>query len=59
MAPRFITDPYAMRDMASRFEMHTQTVEGEAFKMWASLLSIADSGWSSTSQALPTTLWSR
>ncbi len=48
MAPRFMTDPHAMRDMVSRLEMQAQTVEGEALKMWASSLNIAGSGWSGT-----------
>ncbi|AKN17115.1 WXG100 family type VII secretion target [Mycobacterium haemophilum] len=51
MAPRFMTDPVAMRDMAGRFEMHAQTVEDEARKMWASSLNIAGAGWSGTAQA--------
>ncbi len=36
MATRFMTDPHAMRDMAGRFEVHAQTVEDEARRMWAS-----------------------
>ncbi len=28
MTSRFMTDPHAMRDMAGRFEVHAQTVEG-------------------------------
>ncbi len=36
MASRFMTDPHAMRDMAGRFEVHAQTVEDEARRMWAS-----------------------
>ncbi len=35
MASRFMTDPHAMRDMAGRFEVHAQTVEDEARRMWA------------------------
>ncbi|KRT47965.1 type VII secretion system ESX-5 protein EsxJ, partial [Mycobacterium tuberculosis] len=35
MATRFMTDPHAMRDMAGRFEVHAQTVEDEARRMWA------------------------
>ncbi len=34
MASRFMTDPHAMRDMAGRFEVHAQTVEDEARRMW-------------------------
>ncbi len=44
MATRFMTDPHAMRDMAGRFEMHAQTVEDEARKMWASSQNIAGAG---------------
>ncbi len=36
MTSRFMTDPHAMRDMAGRFEVHAQTVEDEARRMWAS-----------------------
>ncbi|MCV7247871.1 WXG100 family type VII secretion target, partial [Mycobacterium koreense] len=36
MASRFMTDPQLMRDMAGRFEVHAQTVEDEARRMWAS-----------------------
>ena len=46
MATRFMTDPHAMRAMAGRFEMHAQTVEDEARKMWASSQNIAGAGWS-------------
>ena len=51
MASRFMTDPQGMRDMAGRFEMHAQTVEDEARKMWASSMNIAGAGWSGTAQA--------
>ncbi|WP_264001338.1 WXG100 family type VII secretion target [Mycobacterium pseudoshottsii] len=44
MTARFMTDPHAMRDMAGRFEMHAQTVEDEARKMWASSQNIAGAG---------------
>ncbi len=36
MTARFMTDPHAMRAMAGRFEVHAQTVEDEARRMWAS-----------------------
>ncbi len=46
MATRFMTDPHAMRDMAGRFEVHAQTVEDEARRMWASAqTSRARAGW--------------
>ncbi|MGE2818222.1 WXG100 family type VII secretion target [Mycobacterium heidelbergense] len=51
MTTRFMTDPQLMRDMAGRFEMHAQTVEDEARKMWASSQNIAGAGWSGTAQA--------
>ena len=51
MTARFMTDPHAMRDMAGRFEMHAQTMEDEARKMWASSQNIAGAGWSGTAQA--------
>ncbi len=51
MTARFMTDPYAMRATAGRFEVHAQTVEDEARKMWASSLNIAGAGWSGTAQA--------
>ncbi|MFC5336253.1 WXG100 family type VII secretion target, partial [Mycobacterium branderi] len=41
MTARFMTDPHAMRDMAGRFDVHAQTVEDEARKMWASSQNIA------------------
>ena len=50
MTTRFMTDPNAMRDMAGRFDMHAQTVEDEARKMWASSVNIAGAGWSGTAQ---------
>src|SRR5580704_10902400 len=51
MATRFMTDPHSMRAMAGRFEMHAQTVEDEARKMWSSSMNIAGAGWSGTAQA--------
>jgi WXG100 family type VII secretion target len=51
MTRRFMTDPNAMRDMAGRFDVHAQTVEDEARKMWASSVNIAGAGWSGTAQA--------
>ena len=41
MPTRFMTDPHEMRSMAGRFDMHAQTVEDEARKMWASSQNIA------------------
>jgi WXG100 family type VII secretion target len=41
-----MTDPHEMRAMAGRFEVHAQTVEDEARKMWASSMNIAGAGWS-------------
>jgi WXG100 family type VII secretion target len=51
MTTHFMTDPNAMRDMAGRFDMHAQTVEDEARKMWASSVNIAGAGWSGTAQS--------
>ncbi|SOJ54253.1 ESAT-6-like protein EsxW [Mycobacterium simulans] len=48
---RFMTDPHAMRDMAGRFEMHAQTVEDEARRMWASSQDISGAGWSGLAEA--------
>ncbi len=42
MASRFMTDPHAMRDMAGRFEVHAQTVEDEARRMWGP---VGSTGW--------------
>src|SRR5580693_5109964 len=50
MPTRFMTDPHEMRSMAGRFDMHAQTVEDEARKMWASSQNIAGAGWSGTAQ---------
>jgi WXG100 family type VII secretion target len=48
---RFMTDPNQMRAMAGRFDVHAQTVEDEARKMWASSQNIAGAGWSGAAQA--------
>ncbi|MCV7084428.1 WXG100 family type VII secretion target [Mycolicibacter hiberniae] len=40
MTSRFMTDPDAMRAMAGRFDVHAQTVEDEARRMWASSTNI-------------------
>ncbi|MGH3521630.1 MAG: WXG100 family type VII secretion target, partial [Mycobacterium sp.] len=45
MTTRFITDPDGMRVMAGRFDVHAQTVEDEARKMWASSTNISGVGW--------------
>ena len=50
MTTRFMTDPHEMRAMAGRFDVHAQTVEDEARKMWASSQNIAGAGWSGTAQ---------
>ena len=46
-----MTDPHAMRAMAGRFEMHAQTVEDEARRMWASSQNISGSGWRGAAEA--------
>jgi WXG100 family type VII secretion target len=51
VATRFMTDPYAMRAMAGRFEMHARTVEDEARRMWASSQNTSGSGWSGAAEA--------
>ncbi len=51
MPSRFMTDPNSMRAMAGRFDVHAQTVEDEARKMWSSSVNIAGAGWSGTAQA--------
>jgi WXG100 family type VII secretion target len=50
MPARFMTDPDQMRAMAGRFDVHAQTVNDEAAKMWASAQNIAGAGWSGTAQ---------
>jgi WXG100 family type VII secretion target len=50
MTARFMTDPHAMRDMASRFEMHAQAVEDDARKMLASSQNISGAGWGGPAQ---------
>ena len=45
MTTRFMTDSDAMRSMAGRFDMHAQTVEDEAGRMWASSTNISGAGW--------------
>ena len=45
MTTRFMTDPHQMRSMAGRFDVHAQTVEDEARKMWASSTNITGAGW--------------
>ena len=51
MTTHFMTDPDQMRSTAVRFDVHAQTVEDEARKMWASSQNIAGAGWSGTAQA--------
>jgi len=51
MTTRFMTDPDQMRSMAGRFDVHAQTVQDEALKMWASSQDIAGAGWSGQAQA--------
>lgn len=48
--PTFMTDPDQMRAMAGRFDVHAQTVQDEAVKMWASSQNIAGAGWSGPAQ---------
>lgn len=50
MPMRFMTDPHQMRAMAGRFDVHAQTVEDEARRMWASSQNIAGASWSGTAQ---------
>jgi WXG100 family type VII secretion target len=50
MVVRFMTDPHQMRSMAVRFDVHAQTVEDEARKMWVSSQNIAGAGWSGAAQ---------
>jgi WXG100 family type VII secretion target len=50
MPTRFMTDPDQMRAMAGRFDVHAQTVEDEARRMWVSSQNIAGAGWSGTAQ---------
>jgi hypothetical protein len=49
----FMTDPHQMRAMAGRFDVHAQTVEDEARRMWTSSQNIAGDGWSGTAQGDP------
>jgi WXG100 family type VII secretion target len=51
MPTRFMTQPDQMRAMAGRFDVHAQTVNDEAAKMWASSVNIAGAGWTGTAQA--------
>jgi WXG100 family type VII secretion target len=51
VATHFMTDPHQMRAMAGRFDVHAQTVEDEARRMWASSQNISGAGWSGTAQA--------
>ncbi|MBY0440810.1 MAG: WXG100 family type VII secretion target [Mycobacteriaceae bacterium] len=51
MTARFMTDSHAMRDMASRFQVHAQTVGDGAHTMWASSQDIAGAGWNGSAQA--------
>ncbi|MDT5230910.1 MAG: hypothetical protein QOI39_1410, partial [Mycobacterium sp.] len=51
MPTRFMTDPHEMRSMAGRFDVHAQTVEDEARKMWASSQNIAGASWSGMAQS--------
>jgi WXG100 family type VII secretion target len=51
VSTRFMTEAHQMRVMAGRFDVHAQTVEDEARRMWASSLNIAGAGWSGQAQA--------
>lgn len=51
MVSRFMTDPHQMRAMASRFDVHANTVMDEARTMWSSSMNIAGAGWSGQAQA--------
>jgi len=51
MVSRFMTDPHAMRDMAGRFEVHAQTVDDDARKMFASSQNISGAGWGGLAEA--------
>jgi WXG100 family type VII secretion target len=51
MATHFLTDPHAMRAMGGRFDVHAQTVEDEARKMWASSTNISGAGWGGAAEA--------
>lgn len=51
MASRFMTDPEQMRAMAARFGTHTQIIEDEARRMWASSQNISGAGWSGAAEA--------
>jgi WXG100 family type VII secretion target len=51
MASRFMTDPHAMRELAGRFEVHAQTVDDDARKMFASSQNISGAGWSGLAEA--------
>jgi WXG100 family type VII secretion target len=50
MTTRLMTDPDQMRAMAGRFDVHAQTVEDEAARMWASSQNVAGAGLSGTGQ---------
>ena len=51
MTTHFMTDPDQMRAMAGRFDVHAQTVEDEARRMWASSQNVAGASWSGAAQA--------
>ncbi len=51
MTTHFMTDPDQMRSMAGRSDVHAQTVEDEARRMWVSSQNIAGAGGSGTAQA--------
>ena len=59
MPTRFMTDPHEMRSMAGRFDVHAQTVEDEARKMWASSQNIAGAAGAVPLRPPRTTRWAR
>lgn len=42
----FLSDPAAMRDYAGKFHAHSQTIDSEANRAWASSTAISGAGWS-------------
>lgn len=47
----FLSDPAAMRDYAGKFHAHSQTIDSEANRAWASSTAISGAGWSGAANA--------
>jgi ESAT-6 family protein len=50
----FMTDVGAMRDYAGRFQMHSDVIDEESRRAWASAQNISGAGWSGDANQMST-----